>query len=258
MLMETSIKRPLFGKEVEIAVQDVPKEIAMPIMEKAYEEGVRLQKIFNVYDKNSELSVLNKKRKLKVSKELLEVLKAALIYCDDNYDISKGILFKARKEGKQAKQEASYRDIIIEDNQVMLKRDAIIDLGSIAKGYIVDRMLSILEENGIIRALVDGRGDLRFLGEMLIDIQHPRKDAVYRTLQLKDSAVATSGDYSQYKRGFNHSHILNKKDIISATVVAPTLMKADLFATLLTVSDKEKREHLLKDNPDIEAFLVTA
>ena len=55
------LKNKLFGANVEIVVYG--KNIDKKILENAYDEGVRLEKIFNFYDETSELSLLNKKRK---------------------------------------------------------------------------------------------------------------------------------------------------------------------------------------------------
>ena len=94
------MKKELFGKEIEVLLPEVDEILAEEIIDEMYLEALRLQKIFNIYDKDSELSRLNKKRKLKVSKELLEVLVFSLKFCKltkGKYDISIGKNILQRK-----------------------------------------------------------------------------------------------------------------------------------------------------------------
>ena len=73
---------------------------------------------------------------------------------------------------------------------------------------------------------------------------------------MSNCAIATSGDYNQYYGNFKNSHILNQKEIISLTVVAPTLKEADIYATVLFVLNKTQREKLIKENKNIKVFTV--
>ena len=43
-----------------------------------------------------------------------------------------------------------------------------VDLGGIAKGYIVDAMAAVLEAHGIDRFLIDAGGDIRASGLRLV------------------------------------------------------------------------------------------
>ncbi len=261
--MDFKLKKPLFGDFVEITLYDIEELIATDIAEAAYREALRLQKIFNFYDKTSEISLLNKKRKLTVSKELLEVIKKAKEFADltdGEYDISLGRLFRQRKSGnKEQKISCSYKDIEINNNEIrLLHKDVELDLGSIAKGYIVDKIVENLKSQGVLSGLVNGRGDIIVFGDHTenIGIQHPRNNTIIKNITLKDSAVATSGDYNQYKKSYESPHIINKKDIISTTVIAPSLILADVFATVIFVSKKEKFEKLLKKNKYIKALTI--
>ena len=261
---EVTIKKDLFGKFVEITVDNSEESVAQAIIEDAYNEGLRLQKIFSFYDSSSELSALNRKRKLKVSKELLEVLSKAIEYCrltDGQYDVSVGEAARRRKSNMQDQEiSCSYKDITIDKNLILLNNpDVIVDLGSIAKGYIVDKMVNVLESNGVASGLVDGRGDIRVFGdkEHIINIQHPRDSKKHiGTVKLRNMAVATSGDYNQYAHDFDHSHLINRKEVISATAIASDLIIADLFATILCVCDKKKRESLLNPHKNLSAMTI--
>ena len=261
---EVFVKKKLFGKEAGFILFDVEKAIAEHIVEGAYEEGLALSKIFNFYDPHSELSGLNSKRGIEASRDLLKVLKRSIEMSKltkGGYDASLGKLFLARKSGlKEPRLNCSFKDILIEKSKVRLANsEAKVDLGSIAKGYIGDRLASYIKKHGVISAVIDARGDLVLFGntKRIVGIQHPRdKDKMIAFIKAKCIAIATSGDYSQYIQSFERSHIINKKDAISVTVIAKDLMTADALATALFVVDKRRREKILKQNPKIKALVI--
>lgn len=263
---EIYVKKKLFGSEITFIIYDIEEDIAKELIEEAYEEGVRLQGIFNLYDKKSSLSLLNEKREMKMPEEFIEVLEMALEMCKKTnglYDISLGKQFLDRKSGKEvSKINCSYKDIAVneEGKVVELKnRDVMIDLGSIAKGYITDKMADVLIASGVISGLIDSRGDIRIFGddEIEISIQHPReKEKLIGKIKVKDCGIATSGDYNQYNKNFDESHIINKRDYISVTVIAPTLTEADLYATVLMVIPKEEIKKLLNKNKKVSALCI--
>ena len=260
---ELKYEKNLFGGKVNFIIYNSKKDDSKKAVEKAFNEGLRLQKIFNFYDDKSELSRLNKKRKLKVSKELFGVIKKAISLSEltnGKYDISIGKKILNRKKGIEVEINCSYKDIKFNGKRIELKNeDVLIDLGSIAKGYITDKMADILKKNKINEFVIDSRGDMLFCGTFnhLVEIEHPRKkDSSIGSFLISDKAVATSGDYNQYTKNFDKSHLINKKNIISATVIADTLEIADLYATALTVSSKKQRKILIEKNPKIKFFLV--
>ena len=126
-------------------------------------------------------------------------------------------------------------------------RDVAIDLGGIAKGYAVDRAVDALRAHGITDGLVNVGGDLYALGRSedsdpwqigIRDPDHPNR--IIETLEVRDSAAATSGDYIrcfQY-RGRRYHHLLDpstgepgRAGARSVTVVGPSCMVADAAGT---------------------------
>ena len=264
LMEELQIKKSLMGGEIEFRFYGLPSGIAEEIAALSHLEGKRLEKIFNFYDSKSELNQLNKNRKAKLSLELLEVLKKALEFSEltnGAYDVGLGKNYLERKKGLALSQlGCSYKDIKVTGEEVeFLNKDLVIDLGSLAKGYIVDKLVEFIAKNGVENFLVDARGDLRIFGdnEETIDVQHPReKNKVIYNFKLNNQALATSGDYNQYVGDYDHSHVVGKKEIISASVIAPTLMEADVFATCLMVLSRDKREKLIKDFPQYKVLLI--
>jgi thiamine biosynthesis lipoprotein len=133
------------------------------------------------------------------------------------------------------------------------KRAAIaLDLNGIAKGYGVDRLAATLKAHGIADALVGIDGEMRALGlrpdgrPWVVAVEAPEagRRAVHSVLELRDAAVASSGEYRQRItwRGRQVSHIIDPRRGVplaappaSVSVVAGTCAEADAWATALMV-----------------------
>lgn len=251
----------LFGKEIEIILYDVDKSIENNLIFEIEEYALKLQKIFNFYDPNSELSTLNKKREMKVSKELLGLITRAKYYhnLSKDFDISLGKKIEKQKIGKNIEINCSYNDIHISNTKIKLTNpDILIDLGSIAKGYIADKIIEFIQELGIEGAFINARGDLKIFGEHseIINIKHPRnKGHLRHEIILKNNAIATSGDYKQYIDSYNNCHIIGKKSFCSVTIVANSLEIADGLATAIFLMNiEDAKNHIKKEN--ISAILI--
>jgi len=258
-----SFEKEIFGGKIQIIVYN-PPENAKEILEDFYEEALRLQKIFNFFDGESELSRLNKKRQTKVSSELLKVLKKSLKFAkltNGKYDPSLGKkILQRKKQEKETIPDCNYKDVNIIMNRVTLKNpDVMIDLGSIAKGYITDRLADFLKSRDLKNFIINSRGDVVFSGDIghIIGIKNPRdhKEALLK-IKMKNQSVATSGDYNQFYGDFKKSHILNSSDAISITVVSEKLEDVDVLATALFVSDKEERKNLIQKFPKAKVMIL--
>lgn len=125
--------------------------------------------------------------------------------------------------------------------------DIALDLGGIAKGYAVDRAVAALRDWGITDALVNAGGDLVAMGaspegdDWRVGVRSPTEPSrIATTLNLRDAAVATSGDYEQFFEhgGRRYHHLLDPRtaapgasDTHSLTVIANSCMTADAAAT---------------------------
>jgi thiamine biosynthesis lipoprotein len=133
----------------------------------------------------------------------------------------------------------------------LLRRGMRLDLGGIAKGFALDRMLGVLAERGVSSALVDGGGDVAVSaappGERGWRIElgpvTPAQTGPRAVLVLEHAAVATSGDlvHSAVIAGLRYSHIVDPHTAMGlttncgASVVARDGMTADALATAATV-----------------------
>ena len=127
-----------------------------------------------------------------------------------------------------------------------------LDLSGIAKGHAVDRVADLLDSKGVTNYLVEVGGELRGRGHKpdgslwKVAIERPitgRREA-FRALQLKDQAIATSGDYRNFfaDGGQRYSHSIDPRtgqpvahDLASVSVVAGSTMTADALSTAFMV-----------------------
>jgi len=142
-----------------------------------------------------------------------------------------------------------------------------IDLGGIAKGYGIDRALEALQAAGVRGGLVEVGGDLRCFGEppdgeaWRVELRDPFGGKAPGRLALREGAVCTSGNYARFVEieGRRYSHIVDPRTgrpadaVPSATVVAPSAVSADVWATALSVLGDQG----LRMRPEgVEALLV--
>jgi thiamine biosynthesis lipoprotein len=139
------------------------------------------------------------------------------------------------------------------DGQRLLKRSPVeLDFSSIAKGYGVDRVAQWLSARGVERYLVEVGGEMRLAGlsargdPWRIAIERPDSAdrGVEQAVRLTGVGVATSGDYRNFfeLEGKRYSHSIDPRrgypvahDLVSVTVVHPSCMIADGWATALVV-----------------------
>lgn len=257
-------KIDMMGGQVKLNFYDLGEETLGVCFDEIREYALKMQRKFNFYDKKSELSMLNKKREMKVSEEMLYVIKNAVEYCKKTagkYDISIGKQVMQRKQKQKVTGICcSYKDIKIEGNRVRLENDdVLLDLGSVAKGYIADKIAEKIMEMGIENALIDARGDMRIVGRysQTVMVQHPRdRNKTIHPISLKNGALATSGDYNQYDTTYENCHIVGRSRYSSVTVFAENLMKADMCATCIFLMDKEEAEEFAEQN-NVKALAIT-
>jgi thiamine biosynthesis lipoprotein len=139
---------------------------------------------------------------------------------------------------------------------VCFLRDGVeINLGSVGKGWAIDRAVDLLGRRGVLNAFVHGgQSSVRTMGHRfspdggqkgwVVGLRHPLKPGKrLATFQLRDEALGTSGSGTRFfvENGRKVGHILDPRcgqpaeGVLSATVVAATAADADALATALYV-----------------------
>lgn len=184
----------------------------------------------------------------------------------------------SKAEVDSIRQRVGYHNLTLQDN-VLVKADSLIrlDASAIAKGLGVDVALNCLKEHGCVNAMVEIGGEVACCGvnpdgkSWRIGINKPVNDSIGTdksmecVLHLTDIAVATSGNYRQfyYHEGKKYAHTIDPRsgypvehNLLSATVVAPSCMEADAWATAFMVLGVDSALVLCDSRPELDCFLI--
>lgn len=150
-----------------------------------------------------------------------------------------------------------------------------LDFNAIAPGYCVDLLGLFLERHGITDYLVEIGGEVRARGvndkgeAWNIGINTPNPEAalddIQVVVQLKDRALATSGNYRKFYEagGRKYAHTINPKtgfpelsNLLSASVFAPTCTEADALATSCMVMGLDKAFDFIQKQQNTEAYFI--
>ena len=259
----------MLGTFVVIAVRSPDRTKADDAISAAFAEVRRLDAILSLHRSDSELVRVNTqaaKDTVPVSEDLFAVLQKAQeisAATDRSFDITIrpladlwGFISKQQRLPKAAEIQktlprVNYKLVALDSSRRtvhFLAADISIDLGGIAKGYIVDRAVETLRARGVTNALVRAGGDLRVAGEWKVQLEDSAKKGRRRTILLRNSAISTSGDYENYLQvdGKRYGHILNPRTgwpvqgITACSVIAPTCMESDALATAFFVLGPER------------------
>lgn len=263
-----SVTKYLMGTTIETTARSSDINLCKKALVSAYEEMQRIENLLSCYKDSSEVSAINRAagiHPVRVSYETLSMMQRARDYCKKYkgvFDVTIGPLsdlwgFSEDKEIvlpqdssiKKLVKLVNYKDIEINERDTTVylrKKGMAVDLGGIAKGYAIDRGSAVLKNKGIRNFILNAGGDIYVSGTKdrntlwKLGIKHPRntKDLVGE-FNLKNYAVATSGDYERFKiiNGTRYHHILDPATGYpgtlseSSTILAPTAEEADATAT---------------------------
>ena len=152
----------------------------------------------------------------------------------------------------------------------LAKKGMRLDLGGIAKGYILQQALMTLRSEGLGRALIESGGDIVVgsgppgLAGWRVDVRDASDDVRSRASELTNAAIATSGADAQFVEidGVRYSHVVDPRTGIGVThdvtarVIADDAAIADALATALSVAGPGGVEAALQAYPDVVISLV--
>ncbi len=265
--------------------------LAQADLEAVYQAVIEIDQLMSLYRPESELVALNGQAgagPIGVSAPTLEVLQAAQHYArlsSGALDITVQPLVELwgfyRMERTSIPPLAEIQEVLRQIGPDRMNLDAAartvvlaagsrLDLGSIAKGYAIDRALASMRARGVPAALIDLGGNIGVLGQppdgrpWTVGLRHPRRDQLIGILRFRSGAVATSGDYDRYfeVEGRRFSHLLDPRtgwpaeEVYSVTVLAPNATAADALSTAAFVLGPEPGMALLSDCPGVEGVLI--
>ena len=168
--------------------------------------------------------------------------------------------------------------ITFNENELRSQQEFLkLNFSAIAKGQAIDVVFDFLRAQGYEDIMVEIGGEVRAIGENLegsqwvIGIEVPdesRIGGIFDALYLNDRGMATSGNYRNFRvldDGRKVAHTINPstgypqlQTLLSATVLAPSCMYADAYATACMVLGLEKSKELIESDAALEAYFIYA
>ncbi len=299
---QTYVKKPyvkedtLMDTYVTIKAYGESKSKVKRAVDKAMAEIKRIDVLMNFYDKNSEISKINKKdgaNPIKISTDTMKIISLSLAYAEKTggaFDPTIGALtslwdFGKEKTPSESEMEKNlplvdyhFIELNKEKETISLQKEGMkLDFGGAAKGYAIDKAMDILIKEGVSGALITtgsttkvtrlkAKKDLWKIG-----IQNPRfhdnEENVMGIISTTDKSMSTSGDYQRYftKNKVRYHHILNPKtgmpaqEYISVTIITDLgAAEADILSTAVFVMGYPEGMDFIKQNNNIEGIIVTA
>jgi thiamine biosynthesis lipoprotein len=268
---------------------------AQAIAESAFAEIDRLEQQLTVFRDSSEVSRLNRfapQVAVPVEESLFDLLALAAGITEETagaYDVAAGALVKAwgfykgprrvpaTEELAEALSRTGMRHVVL-DQQArtvrFLRQGLEINLGSIGKGYALDRVAALLRADWNLNSalLHGGHSSVYALGSepashsgWTVGIRHPGKtDCRLGVVRLRDRALGTSAATFQHLEynGRKLGHILDPRSgwpaegLAAATVLAPSAAVADALSTAFFIMGVDAARAYCGSHPEIGAVLV--
>lgn len=152
--------------------------------------------------------------------------------------------------------------------------DTTIDLGSIAKGFIADRLKEYLLSRNVKSAIINLGGNVLCIGgrpdgsPFKIGLQKPfeGRNEIISNLSINDLSVVSSGVYERHfvSNGRNYHHLLNPatgypydNGLIAVTIVSPRSVDGDALSTTCFSLGLEKGLELINSMDGIYGYFIT-
>ena len=281
--------RPMMGTEVSVSLWSDNPDEGQQALEEVFAEAERINRLMSTYLDGSEISEINRlaaERPVVTGEELFRVIQRSLDISvltrgafDVTYDsVGQHYNFRERQRPdahtvETEKEYIDYRYVQLDraSSSVSFLKDGVrINLGGIAKGYVVERGVEILRARGIRHAIVTAGGDSRLLGDRrgrpwMVGIRDPRKEGqVAISVPLADEAISTSGDYERFfdEEGVRYHHIIRPSTgepaggVHSATVFGPDAVITDALSTSVFVMGVDQGLTLIATLPDYESIVI--
>ena len=278
--------RPLMGTVVEVIAEGAGEPALRAAAEGTFREMQRLSDMMSHYDRASVVSAINDGagvRWVAVPPELGEVLARARQVSERTggaFDITVAALTGWRFRPGEARRpppeeiaeqltRVDYRNLRLDGRRAFLVQKGMkIDLGGIAKLYILEAGRRVLEARGVPRALLNGGGDVVAHSDgapWQVGVRDPRApQKLLGAVALARGAVASSGDYERFfeRDGRRFHHILDPRTGYPAegargvTLVAPSAEAVNGLGPAIMVLDSTAGRELVAATPGVEALII--
>lgn len=277
------------GTRMEVRLWHESEPEARRLLAAAMAEFDRIEAAMSTYRADSEISRVNAQAAtapVPVSTELYGLVGRALemsVLSQGAFDItfdSVGQLydFRMRQRPTEAQiaerlPQIDYRHVVLDPAARTLRfttPGTRINLGGIAKGYSVERVIALLRQAGVTNAFASAGGDTRLLGDhrgrpWVVGVRDPDdRDKLITNLSLDDEAISTSGDYERFfdEDGQRYHHILDPrtgksaKGVRSVTIVGPDAVMTEGLTKTVFILGPDKGLAIVEAVGGYEAVIV--
>lgn len=284
--------RYVMGTVLEVTLVAPEVAAGRAVLAELFREAERLDGMLTLYDSASEISRLNRaagQGPQRVAPEVAELLRRSREWSEltgGSFDVTVGPLValwtEAAERGApptadelaETRSRVGWQHVAVTpDGRVALDQAGIsVDLGGVAKGYALERMLPILERHGVRNALLNfGQSSTWALGrpqgaEAWRLLARGPGESFLGVLELEDRALSVSGSLGQWVEigGRRYGHVLDPRTGMAlerrrqALVVAPDAALAEALSKALLVLDEAAALALIDSQEGCEALLVDA
>jgi FAD:protein FMN transferase len=276
------------GTDISIAIISDSKQTADALANTAMGSITAYEKQFSRFLPDSELSILNRQKKMIVSEEFFHIIELAYSLFIATRGVFNPLVQIKRLGYTKTFTEIEHSDVSINTEpydidfsstgidrntrSIILRRGQKIDLGGILKGYLAERISKNIKESpGIQGVIINIGGDIHTEGvdqdgkDFIFTIFNPITQAEDIAITLHNQSLATSGTYKrawQTAQGIRN-HILDiqgtdnpDSGIVSASVITLHGSTSEAYAKVfISVGEKEAKK-ILKNKP-MSYILIT-
>jgi len=236
--------KPLLGTFVEIAILDDIND-SLLITEKMYRKIEKMELIFSYHNKESELYKINQIGKpivnLKLSPQMAKLLKIAQKFSK----LSDGIFDVTAEPYIYNKNIGCYKNIFINKNILSTNMPIVMNLGGIAKGFIVDVISQKMLKMGLKNFIINAGGDMYVASEVpqKIFIRDPLDySKIVNYIEVQNCSIATSTITESAKLAGGMSCAIyrdsnNKPINNNVTIVAKQCVVADILTKIYLLTN---------------------
>jgi FAD:protein FMN transferase len=201
-MAESRRMRPLLGTYVEIGAVGADASTQRALNE-AFSAIEAIQASLSFQDPDSELSRLNRApgrwvAASRIALRVLQLARAIGVASGERFNCTVGgqmVRWGALPDHTEDQRIAigTAQDIEIRSGAARLRRAVLVTLDGIAKGFAVDRAITILMRHGVSSGWVNAGGDLRVYGDKRLEIVRRELDGSLQSLgYLDNGAIASS------------------------------------------------------------------
>jgi thiamine biosynthesis lipoprotein len=277
--------------EVTLPLED---QAGVSAARQALDEVDRLEEQLTIFRESSEVSFINREaatNPARVEQSLFSLLLLCRELCRETggaFDITSGPLSRCwgflRREGRIPEpDEIEEARALVGGDKLLFDRESLavrfarpgveINLGSVGKGYALDRVAAMMRKRVRAALLSAGSSSILAIGGAMgggnngwtIGVRHPGdKERRLAVAQLRDAALSTSGGEEQFFEcgGKRYGHIIDPRTgwpadrVASVTVIAQSAAVTDALATAFYVGGPELAAGYCDAHPGVLVLML--